>query len=83
MFQDNTSTIKIIKIIKNGRRSAGKKTRHFDIRLFYTKDYVNRKEVTVECCPSEDMLANFMTKPLTGTSYKRNRAEIMKVTSLR
>lgn len=49
-FQDNMSTIKLI---KNGRRSAGKRTRYFCIRLFCAKDCIDMKEVTMQCFPAK------------------------------
>ena len=42
IYQDNTSTIKLS---DNGKASSGKRTRHFDIKLFYVTDLIKRKEV--------------------------------------
>ena len=80
IYQDNTSTLKLL---KNGRSNAGKRTRHFDIRLFYTKDLIDRKEVTVEYCPTGEMLADYMSKLLVGTAFKRNRQRILNAESPR
>ena len=55
MFQDNTSTIKSL---KNGRNSSGKWTRYFYTLLFYAKDFIDRKEVVVRYCPTEEILAD-------------------------
>ena len=79
MFQDNTQTIKLI---KNGRRSSGKRTRHFDIQLFCAKDYVDGKEVTMQCYPAEEMIADCMSKPLAGSGFKSNREKILNLPSL-
>ena len=57
-FQDNTS---IIKLLENGRRSEGKRTRHFDIRLFHTKDLIDRKEVVVDHFSSDEMIDDYMS----------------------
>ena len=77
IFQDNTSTIKLL---ENGRGSTGKRTRHFDIRLFYTKDLIDRKQLIIKYCPTEDMLADYMSKPLVGTALSTNRKRILNLT---
>ena len=74
IYQDNTSTIKLL---NNRRLSSGKRTRHFDIRLFYATDLIGRNEVQVKYCPTEDMMADYMSKPLVGSSYKKQRQRIL------
>ena len=74
IFQDNTSTIKLQ---QNGKVSSGKRTRHFDIKLFYITDLISRDEVSVEYCPSDDMIADYMSKPLMGAKFKEFRNLIM------
>ena len=74
IFQDNTSTIKLQ---ENGKVSSGKRTRHFDIKLFYITDLISRDEVLVEYCPSDDMIADYMSKPLMGAKFKEFRNLIM------
>ena len=66
-MQDNTS---IIKLLNNGRESAGKRTRHLDMRLFCVKYLVANKEVEVMSCPTERMIADYNTKPLVGGKFK-------------
>ena len=44
IYQDNTSTMKLQ---NNGKVSSGKRTRHYDIKLFYITDLIARKEVKV------------------------------------
>jgi hypothetical protein len=77
IYQDNTSTIKLS---KNGKASSGKRTRHFDIKMFYVTDLIDKEEVQVEYCPTEDMVADFMTKPLTGKDFYRFRDLILNLT---
>jgi hypothetical protein len=55
----------------------GKRTRHFDIKYFYVTDLVGRKEVTIEYCPTDEMIADYMTKPLVGSKFKLFRDLIM------
>ena len=35
------------------------------------------KEVSIEWCPTKDMVADFMTKPLQGSHFRRLRDIIM------
>ena len=65
----------------NGKISSGKRTRHFDIKLFYITDLISRGEVTVKYCPTDDMIADYMTKPLMGTKFKVFRDLIMNFTN--
>ena len=74
IYQDNTSTIKLM---NNGKLSSGKRTRHFDIRLFYVTDLIGRKECIVKYCPTEEMVADYMSKPVVGAKYKKFRKSIL------
>ena len=40
-------------------------------------DLVERKEVQIEYCPTENMIADYMTKPLVGAKFKTFRDLIM------
>ena len=44
-----------------------------NIRCFYVKDLVDRKEVSVEHCPTDRMIADFFTKPLQGALFIKFR----------
>ena len=74
IYQDNTSTMKLQ---NNGKVSSGKRTRHYDIKLFYIKHLIARKEVKVVYCPTDDMLADYMSKPIVGKKFKVFRDLIM------
>jgi hypothetical protein len=41
------------------------------------KDRVDKKEVCIQYCPTEQMLADFFTKPLQGSLFKLFRDVIM------
>ena len=66
--QDNTSAIKLE---RNGKASSGKNTRHLNIRCFCIKDLLDKGEFDVECCPTEDMQADFLSKPLQGKPFEK------------
>ena len=66
VYQDNKSAMKLE---MNGKTSSGKRTRHFDIKFFYFTDLEKREEIHIKYCPTKEMIADFMTKPLVGTKY--------------
>ena len=74
LFQDNKSSILLE---TNGRKSAGKRSRAMNIRYFFITDQVNKGNVTIEHCPTEAMVADFMTKPLQGTKFRSFRKAIL------
>ena len=74
IYQDNQSSILLA---KNGRGSSSKRTRHINIRYFFVADRIASKEVKVEYCPTGDMVADYFTKPLQGTLFKKFRDFIM------
>jgi hypothetical protein len=74
VYQDNTSTMKLA---EKGKESSGKRTRHFEIKYFYVTDLVGRDEVKIIYCSTDDMIADYHTKPLTGWKFKFFRDLIM------
>jgi hypothetical protein len=74
IYQDNQSSILLE---KNGRGSSSKRTRHINIRYFFVTDRIQSKEVSVEYCPTGEMIADFFTKPLQGSLFRKFRAFIM------
>lgn len=78
VYQDNQSAILLE---KNGRRSSGKRTRHISIRYFFVTDKIENKEMRVEYCPTEDMLADIFTKPLQGSLFRKLRDRLLNVDS--
>jgi len=63
IYQDNQ---RAILLEKNGRESSGKRTRHMNIKYFFIKDRVDKGEITIKFCPTEEMVADHFTKPLQG-----------------
>jgi hypothetical protein len=74
LYQDNISTQLLI---KNGRFSSGKKTKHIKAKFFFIKDRVDSGEIRVIDCPAEEMWANVLTKPLQGMAFRSMRAQLM------
>jgi len=78
-YQDNTSTMKLV---QNGKASSGKGTRHFDIKMFYVTDLIHWDEFILKYCPTDDMIANYITKPLVGNKFKVFTDEIMNLSGI-
>ena len=74
LFQDNQSTILLE---NNGKKSSSRRTRHFHIRYFYLTDLIEKGEVQVKYCPTEDMLGDYMTKPLQGELFEKHFKSLM------
>ena len=72
--QDNKSTILLA---TNGKSSSGKRTRALNIRFFFITDQIQKGNLRVIYCPTKDMRADFMTKPLQGAAFWEHRAFIM------
>ncbi len=72
--QDNQSAIRLE---TNGKASAGKQSRHIDIRYFFIKDRVQQERITIHHCNTENMIADFFTKPLQGALFLRFRDVIL------
>ena len=61
----------------NGKASSGKRTGALNIRCFVVTDQVKRGNVQTEHCPTDDMLADCMTKGLQGLKFSKFRRRIM------
>ena len=70
LLQDNMSAMLLE---KHGKASSSKRTKHINIRYFFIKDRVDKKEIQIEHCPTGDMLADFHTKPLQGSLFYKFR----------
>ena len=76
IFQDNKSSMLLE---RNGKALRGKRTKHINVRYFFITDQISKGEVQVEWSPTKDMVADSLTKPLQGASFKRFRDLIMGV----
>jgi Reverse transcriptase (RNA-dependent DNA polymerase) len=72
--QDNESAMRLE---KNGRMSAGQKSRHINIRYFWIKDRTEQNNIEIRHCPTLEMLADFFTKPLQGHLFRRFRDVVL------
>jgi len=68
IYQDNMSTI----ALADKGRSTSERTRHINVRYFFTKDKVESGELV-----TEEMLADLLTKPLQGALFRRLRNQLL------
>ena len=73
-YQDNESAIKME---KNGKASCGQRSRHIEIRHFFITDRSKAKQIDIVHCPTAQMLADFLTKPLQGSLFRKFRAVLL------
>jgi hypothetical protein len=73
IYQDNQATITSI---KKGKPCSDR-SRHVDVRLFWLGDRIMSGEIEVEYMPSDDMIADFLTKPLQGERFKLMRKKLL------
>jgi hypothetical protein len=71
IFQDNMSALSLE---KNGRISSSKRTKHIKAKYFLIKDYYDAGEIDVKFCPTDEMWADILTKPLQGQKFRDMRA---------
>ena len=71
LYQDNKSTILLE---TKGKRSSGKRTRAFNIRYFFLTHQVEKGNVTIEYCPTKEMMGDFFTKPLQREVFQKIQA---------
>ena len=76
ILQDNQSAIFLE---QNGILSSTKRTKHLNVRYFFIKNKIDSGEVTVKWCPTEKMVADYLTKPLTGEKFRKFRGKIMNI----
>ena len=74
LYQDNKSAILME---TNGKNSSGKRTRALNIRYFFITDQIEKENVQVEHCPTDEMIRDFNTKPLQGEKFRNFRDIIL------
>jgi hypothetical protein len=74
LYQDNTSTILLH---ENGRRSAGKRSQALNIQYFFLSDQISKGNLIIEYMPTDDMVCDYMSKPLQGEKFRKFQQEIM------
>ena len=63
------------------RTEVTRRSRHFEIDWFKTKDLVDGGEMTVSWVPTTDNLADFFTKKLPRERFQNRRISLQQATS--
>ena len=66
LMQDNMSTIKLA---EKGK-STSDRTRHIKIRYYFVNQFLESGEMKIRYCPTDEMVADILTKPLQGEKFK-------------
>ena len=74
LYQDNKSAMLLE---TNGRASSSKRTKHIFIRYFYVAERVAKGDLRIVWCPTDKMIADFLTKPLQGKAFVEFRDLLM------
>ena len=75
IMEDNQSAIAIA-----GNPSNHNRTKHIDIKYHYTRQAIRDDIISLTYCPSSDMIADILTKPLHAETFKRLRDRLGLVT---
>ena len=70
--EDNSGALELARLPKMRPR-----TKHINQSFHHFREYVERQEVQVQATPTEDQLADILTKPLPETSFAQHRQSIM------
>jgi hypothetical protein len=57
--------------------SSRKKTKHIRAMIFFKKDRIDSRDVRVVHCPTEEMWADVLMKPLQGKAFRVMRSKLM------
>ena len=50
--------------------STSKRTRHINIKYFFVHDRIERNEVQITYLPTEQMVADILSKPIQGQLFR-------------
>ena len=56
--------------------ASSKRSKHIELKYHYAKDMAEKKEVALEYCPTDQMLADILTKPPAGNKFEELRSAI-------
>jgi len=62
-----------ILLARNGKALSSKHTKHIAIRYFIITDHILKGCVSLEWCPTTEIIADFMSKPLQGSLFQKFR----------
>ena len=74
LAKDNESEIRML---VNGKKSCTSNSKHVSIKYFWCTDRIKNGSITIKHCPTEKMLADYMSKPVQGKLFTLFRNVIM------
>ena len=74
LMQDNKSAMLLQ---KNWPFSTRKGSQHIKVKYFFATDKIKDKELKMMHCPTEEMIADYNSKPLQGKLFYDNRNRLM------
>ena len=74
LMKDNQSEILLE---RKGRSAARKCSRTIDIQYFTIRDSVEKEDLKIKYCPTDDMVLDFLKKPLQGSKSRKFRKLII------
>jgi hypothetical protein len=74
LAKDNESEIRML---VNGKASCTSNSKHVAIKYFWCTDRIKQGNISVRHCPTERMVADYMSKPLQGKLFVTFRNVIM------
>ncbi len=74
LAKDNESEIRML---VNGKASCTSNSKHVAIKYFWCTDRIKNGNISVQHCPTEKMVADYMSKPLQGKIFHTFRNVIM------
>lgn len=67
IYEDNNAVV----VFMSAERRVSQRTKHLSVRLFYSMELQERGIIVITWCPTDLMLADLMTKPLVGATFRR------------
>lgn len=74
IMQDNKSAILLE---NNGKKRSGKRTRALNIHYYMITNQISKGNLSVKYCPTDKMIADYITKGVEGIKLAKFRKEIM------
>ena len=74
VYQDNLSAMLLE---KNGKMSSTKRIKHIHSQYFLIHERWSRGEIDIRHCPTDEMVADYFSKPLQGKKFLKFRALIL------
>ena len=72
IFEDNSGALEIASVHKFRPR-----TKHLNVKLHFFRDYIIRKEITVNAIHTSQQLADYLTKPVNKDILNILRPQVM------